>query len=107
MEKHGVHFPQSVNVAGCPVEAHMPQTVPDARERKRERRETMQTRNIIQPNFLCVDMSELIMPMIVVYKSPRDFPGKYVARLFRLDKPTNVVVVKTPYKKFGQSSPGT
>ncbi len=41
-----------------------------------------------------VDFSGLRVPFIAVYQSPEDFPGRYVARIFELDKPTDTVIVK-------------
>lgn len=41
-----------------------------------------------------IDFSGLKVPMIAVYKHPEDYPDKCVARVFDLDKPTNVVMVK-------------
>ena len=38
-----------------------------------------------------------IVPVIVVYKSPKDYPGKYAARLFDLDAPTRLVFVADTY----------
>lgn len=35
-----------------------------------------------------------MIPIIVVYKKPSDYPDKYVARLWNLDKPTEVVIIK-------------
>ena len=32
-------------------------------------------------------------PMICVYSSPADYPGKYVARLWDLQHPTNLIAV--------------
>lgn len=34
------------------------------------------------------------LPIWVVYKNPLDFPDKFVARLFQLDVPTDVVLVE-------------
>lgn len=42
-----------------------------------------------------VDFSGLKVPFVAVYRSPEDFPGMYVARVYDLDKPTNTVMVKT------------
>ena len=33
------------------------------------------------------------LSMWTVYRSPRDYPGKYVARRFELDRPTMDVIV--------------
>lgn len=41
-----------------------------------------------------IDFSGLICPMIVVYRSPRDYPGRYAARVFDMDKPTNAILVQ-------------
>lgn len=41
-----------------------------------------------------VDFKGLNMPMVVVYERPEDFPCKYVARVFELEKPTNVMIVR-------------
>lgn len=41
-----------------------------------------------------VDMAELRMPVIAVYDiNQKEYPGKYVARVFDADKPTNAVIV--------------
>lgn len=34
------------------------------------------------------------IPMIVIFNSPKDYPGKFVGRLWDLDKPTQVLTVK-------------
>ena len=41
-----------------------------------------------------IDMRGLFMPVIAVYEHPDDFPDKYVARVFDVDRPTDTVVVK-------------
>lgn len=41
-----------------------------------------------------VDFSDFKMPIIAVYQNPEDYPGKCVARIFDLDEPTSVVIVK-------------
>lgn len=41
-----------------------------------------------------IDFSGYTMPMIVVYSNPKDYPGKVVARLYDVEKPTDIVVVK-------------
>lgn len=40
-----------------------------------------------------VDMSDLKMPIVAAYKSPRDYPGKFVGRVFDMDKPTNTIII--------------
>lgn len=34
-----------------------------------------------------------ICPLITVYENPRDFPGKWVARLFDFNRPTPVMAI--------------
>lgn len=41
-----------------------------------------------------VNFKGIKTPMVVVYGRPEDFPCKYVARVFSLDKPTNVLIVR-------------
>lgn len=43
------------------------------------------------PTLNLVDYSEMKMPFIVVYDSPKDFPGKIIARVWEgaLNRPTN------------------
>lgn len=41
-----------------------------------------------------VDMDELRFPVIAVHEDPNDYPGKYVARIFDMDRPTTLVIVK-------------
>lgn len=41
-----------------------------------------------------VDYSAIDMPMYAVYWDALEYPGKCVARLFNIDKPTSVVIIK-------------
>jgi hypothetical protein len=50
--------------------------------------------NQILDDFTNVDVSGLKMPIISVFFDTIDIPKKYVARLFDLDKPTDIVVIK-------------
>lgn len=49
-----------------------------------------------------VDLSGMKMPVISVYEHPEDFPEKCVARIFELDQPTDVVVVKKTVKEINK-----
>lgn len=49
--------------------------------------------NQIVRSFLEVDMSDLKLPTIGVFYSPSDMPGKYVARLFEREFPTDIIIV--------------
>ena len=44
-----------------------------------------------------VDFSDLKMPMITIFKHPLDYPDKYVARVFDLNQPTNVLMLADTY----------
>lgn len=41
-----------------------------------------------------VDLKSLKMPLVTVYNNPADYPNKVVARVFDLDMPTNIVIMK-------------
>lgn len=41
-----------------------------------------------------VDFSGLKVPFVAVYGHPDDFPDKYVARIYELDRATNTIMVK-------------
>ena len=38
-----------------------------------------------------------IIPVVVVYRSPRDYQGKFVARLFDADRPTRFIFLADSY----------
>lgn len=41
-----------------------------------------------------IDFSGMNFPYIAVYEHPEDFPEKYVARVWDMDKPTDTIIVK-------------
>lgn len=41
-----------------------------------------------------VDLSNIEVPVIVVYEHPSDYPQYYVARIFNVDKPTDTIMLK-------------
>lgn len=41
-----------------------------------------------------VNFASLRSPVIEVHESPSDYPGKYMARIFDVDVPTDIVMVK-------------
>jgi len=55
------------------------------------------------------DISRLIkiakLPLICVYNSPSDYPGKFVARLWDVDKPTNIVAVAESLEEIREAKP--
>lgn len=44
-------------------------------------------------------------PLICIYNSPRDYPGKYVARLWDVDKPTNMVAIAESLEEIREAKP--
>lgn len=46
-----------------------------------------------------VDLSDLHMPIIAIYDSPVDFKGKFAARIFDLNKPTDTIMVKDTWEE--------
>lgn len=48
-----------------------------------------------------IDFSGLVLPIIAVYKNPEDYPNDCVARVFDLERPTNVIIVKESF--FGRN----
>lgn len=45
-------------------------------------------------SFTEVDTSDLRQPIICVFRRPKDYPNKCVARLFDGTKPTNTVITR-------------
>lgn len=45
------------------------------------------------------------MPIIVIYKDTKDYPGQYMARLWDLMSPTKVVVVKDTLEEIRKEIP--
>lgn len=41
-----------------------------------------------------IDFRGLRMPIIAVYEDTKDYPGLYVARVWDVNRPTNVIIVK-------------
>ena len=54
-----------------------------------------------EPNIL----SNYKLPLITIYKSPNDFPGQYVARLFDLTNATPYHVVAQSYELIKDTIP--
>lgn len=55
------------------------------------------------------DMNSLIkitrLPLICIYNNPSDYPGKYVARLWDVDKPTNMVAIAESLEEIREAKP--
>lgn len=41
-----------------------------------------------------INFNRLRMPIIAVYRDPKDYPGYYIARVFDMDMPTNIIMAK-------------
>lgn len=65
--------------------------------------------DLIQDTFLELELCKLVrVPIIVVYNSPKDYPGKYVARLWDINrKATNFVMVKDTLELIRRNIPET
>lgn len=48
----------------------------------------------IMNSIVDVDMSDLKLPVITVYKHPEDYPESYVARIYDIDIPTDTIIIK-------------
>ena len=53
----------------------------------------MKNKDVVIESFNQVNVSRMKMPFIVLYDHPKDYSENYVARLFDVNKPTNVVIV--------------
>lgn len=45
------------------------------------------------------------LPIIVLYEKPIDYPEHYVARLFNVNKPTKVIVIKDSLQELRKTIP--
>jgi endonuclease V-like protein UPF0215 family len=45
------------------------------------------------------------IPLICVYRSPSDYPGKYIARLWDVDRPTNVIAIAESLEEIREAKP--
>lgn len=57
-------------------------------------------------NFSEINIREqTCLPIIAIYKHPRDYPGQYVARLWDIDKPTHYIVLNDNIDSLRQIKP--
>lgn len=63
--------------------------------------------NEIIPTFIGFNFEKTSVPLIVVYDNPTDFKGHFVARLFYLDKPTPICIVKDTLTDIQNEIPDT
>lgn len=55
--------------------------------------------------FFQTAFTNLKMPLIVIYRNPSDYQGKFVARLWDMQSPTNLVVVKDTLEQIRKAIP--
>lgn len=60
------------------------------------------------PSFADVDLSDLKLPMIVIYEKPSDFPNHFVARIWEatIPAPTDVAMVESTLDAIHAGIPG-
>jgi endonuclease V-like protein UPF0215 family len=66
----------------------------------------MQTEDKVVKSF---DLNSLMqitrLPLICVYNNPSDYPGKYVARVWDVDRPTNLVAIADSLEEIREAKP--
>ncbi len=45
------------------------------------------------------------IPLICVYRKPADYPGKYIARLWDVDRPTNIIAIAESLEEIREAKP--
>lgn len=57
----------------------------------------MYIKTVLVPSVQNIDFSDMVLPGIVVYDHPEDFPDSYIARVweFKTNRPTNVAISNT------------
>ena len=65
----------------------------------------MKTKDVIITSFKQVNFRLIKMPFIVIYDHPKDYDNSFVARLFDIDKPTNVVIISDSLEKLRSKIP--
>ncbi|PLR75299.1 hypothetical protein CU633_21850 [Bacillus sp. V3-13] len=55
---------------------------------------------------LAINFEEYKMPLIVIYEKPTDFPDKYVARKWNLNRATKLAVIRVTWDEIIQVVPG-
>ena len=50
-------------------------------------------------------VKQTTMPIITIFNSPTEYPGKYVARVFDVGRPTNLAAVADTYEELQQAIP--
>lgn len=50
-------------------------------------------------------VKQATIPIITVYRNPADYPGKFVARVWDTDRPTNLAAIADTYEELLQAIP--
>lgn len=50
-------------------------------------------------------IKQTTLPILTVYRSPADYPGKYVARLWDINRPTSLTAVADTYEELMAAIP--
>lgn len=58
-------------------------------------------------DFLTFRFPENTIYLITVYKNPKDFPGKYIARLFEMENPTSYAIQGDSLDEIREKIPST
>lgn len=65
-------------------------------------------KDLVVDSFGNVNSAKLVKcPIIVVYEDPRDYPSKFVARLFNLAKPTKFIAISDSLEEVRKAIPPT
>jgi hypothetical protein len=65
----------------------------------------MQTKDQLINSLEEIDFSEYTMPIICIYNSPSDYQGMFVARLFDVNKPTAIILMRSSLDSIRQEIP--
>ena len=62
--------------------------------------------DVILKNFRKLNMKDIVtVPIITVYNGPKDYPDKFVARLWDIDKPTQYIITKDSMEEIRMAIP--
>lgn len=60
---------------------------------------------IVEQFDMSIINAETNMPLICIYKHPADYPCQYIARLWNLQKPTNIIAMADTLEEIRESLP--
>lgn len=63
--------------------------------------------DVVIPSFKWANLKSIAsVPIIVIYKQPKDYPDYYVARVWNSNKPTKIVVIRNTLEDIRLTVPG-